>query len=287
VDVELIGPARLRELEPHATGVEALHVRSTGIADFVGVCHAMADDIAAAGGAVFVGTRVVGAAGVVVETDRGAIEARAIVNCAGLHADRIARLLGGDDAARGMSIVPFRGEFYELAPSRSHLVRALIYPVPDPQFPFLGVHLTRNTTGRIHAGPNAVLALSREGYSWRAVDVHDTAETLAFPGFRRLARRHWRYGVGEMVRSFSRRRFAAALARLVPEVRTEDLEPAAAGVRAQAVHADGRLADDFEFSVSNDGRALHVLNAPSPAATASLAIGDHIAHRVRERLLGG
>jgi len=281
VDVELIGPERLRELEPHVDGVEALHVRSTGIADFPGVCAAFAADVRAAGGELRLATTVVGAAtragSLVVSTTGGDIEAQSVVNCAGLHADRIARLLGGDDAARGMSIVPFRGEYFELAPSRSHLVNALIYPVPDPQFPFLGVHLTRSVHGRIHAGPNAVLALSREGYSWRAVDVGDLASTIRFRGFRHLARAQWRYGLSEMVRSFSRARFAAALARLVPEVRREDLEPASSGVRAQAVDADGRLVDDFAFSRSNDGRALHVLNAPSPAATASLAIGDHIA----------
>jgi L-2-hydroxyglutarate oxidase len=281
VDVELIGPSRLRELEPYVTGVQALHVRATGIADFPGVCAAFAADVQQAGGELRLDTTVVGAATVrgalVVSTTGGEIETRRVVNCAGLHADRIARLLGGADAARGMSIVPFRGEYFELAPSRSHLVTALIYPVPDPQFPFLGVHLTRSVHGRIHAGPNAVLALSREGYSWRAIDVRDLASTVRFGGFRRLARAQWRYGLSEMARSFSRARFAAALARLVPEVRREDLEPASSGVRAQAVDADGRLVDDFAFSRSNDGRALHVLNAPSPAATASLAIGDHIA----------
>jgi len=281
VDVELIGPERLAELEPHAAGIEALHVKVTGIADFPGVCRALADRIVAAGGDIRLSSAVVGAATdsteVVIETTSGSIRADRAVNCAGLQADRIARLLGGPEAARGMSIVPFRGEYFELAPSRSHLVRALIYPVPDPQFPFLGVHLTRGVNGRVHAGPNAVLALAREGYSWRVVDRHDVAETIRFPGFRTLAKAQWRYGLSEMVRSVSRKRFAGALARLVPEVTAHDLEPASSGVRAQAVHADGRLADDFEFSHSNGGRVLHVLNAPSPAATASLAIGDEIA----------
>jgi L-2-hydroxyglutarate oxidase len=218
-----------------------------------------------------------------VSTTDGEIETGFVVNCAGLHADRVARLLGGPDATQGLAIIPFRGEYFELAPSRSHLVRALIYPVPDAQFPFLGVHLTRSVHGRIHAGPNAVLALAREGYSWRVVDAHDLAETLAFSGFRRLAAAQWRYGLSEMARSFSRARFAAALGRLVPEVRRQDLEPASSGVRAQAVDSTGRLVDDFVFSRSNDGRALHVLNAPSPAATASLAIGDHIADQVVAR----
>lgn len=280
VDVELIGPARLAELEPHATGVEALHVKVTGIADFPGVCRVLAERLVARGGELRLGAAVTGVADgdeLVVETTAGPLATRLAVNCAGLHADRVARLFGGEDAARGMTIVPFRGEYFELAPSRSHLVNALIYPVPDPQFPFLGVHLTRGVNGRIHAGPNAVLALAREGYSWRVIDRHDVAETIRFAGFRTLAKAQWRHGLSEMVRSLSRRRFADALARLVPEIEQHDLEPASSGVRAQAVHADGRLADDFEFGRSNDGRVLHVLNAPSPAATASLAIGDEIA----------
>ncbi len=281
VDVELIGPERLAELEPHASGVQALHVRVTGIADFPGVCRVLADLLVEHGGDVRLATAVTGVAsdsdGLVVETTAGPLRTTRAVNCGGLHADRIARLFGGEEAARGMLIVPFRGEYFELAPSRSHLVRSLIYPVPDPQFPFLGVHLTRGVNGRVHAGPNAVLALAREGYSWRIVDRHDVAETFRFPGFRTLAKAQWRYGMSEMFRSVSRRRFADALARLVPEVAAHDLEPSSSGVRAQAVHADGRLADDFEFSRSNGGRVLHVLNAPSPAATASLAIGDQIA----------
>lgn len=281
VDVELVGPGRLRELEPHAAGVEALHVRSTGIVDYPGVCRAFVDDLADAGAELRLGQAVVGASpragSMVVETTAGEIEAAQVVNCGGLQADRIARLFGGDAAAGGLMIVPFRGEYFELAPSRTHLVRSLIYPVPDPQFPFLGVHLTRGVNGRVHAGPNAVLALAREGYSWRRIDLGDVSETVRFPGFRKLARQHWRYGAQEMARSLSRRRFAAGLARLVPEVSVGDLEPAPSGVRAQAIDAAGRLVDDFAFSRSNDGRALHVLNAPSPAATAALAIGDHIA----------
>ncbi len=283
VPVERAGPERMREIEPHVAGIEALHVRVTGIADYPGVCRAFADDVVAGGGELLLGAEVVGARDVagpagelVVETTQGAVAARRVVNCAGLHADRIARLLGGEAAARGLVLVPFRGEYYELAPARSHLVRGLVYPVPDPRFPFLGVHLTRGVHGRVHCGPNAVLALAREGYSWRAIDLGDLRETLSFPGFQALAREHWRYGLGEMVRSVSRARFADALARLVPEVRRSDLEPAPSGVRAQAVHPDGRLADDFEFGRSNDGRVLHVLNAPSPAATAALAIGDEI-----------
>ena len=281
VDVELIGAARMREIEPHVAGIEALHVKVTGIADYPGVCRAFVADLEAGGASLMLGAALVGVASrgneLILDTTAGEIRAGSVVNCAGLHADRVARLFGGEAAARGMMIVPFRGEYFELAPSRSHLVKSLIYPVPDPQFPFLGVHLTRGVNGRIHAGPNAVLALSREGYSWRAIDLGDVRETIAYPGFRALARKQWRYGLSEMTRSLSRTKFAAALARLVPEVRAADLEPAAAGVRAQALHPEGRLADDFEFGRSNNGRVLHVLNAPSPAATASLAIGDQIA----------
>lgn len=281
VDVELIGAARMREIEPHVAGIEALHVKVTGIADYPGVCRAFVADLEAGGASLMLGAALVGVASrgneLILATTAGEIRADRVVNCAGLQADRVARLFGGEAAARGMMIVPFRGEYFELAPSRSHLVKSLIYPVPDPQFPFLGVHLTRGVNGHIHAGPNAVLALSREGYSWRAIELGDVRETIAYPGFRVLAKKQWRYGLSEMTRSLSRTKFAAALARLVPEVRAADLEPAAAGVRAQALHPDGRLADDFEFGRSNNGRVLHVLNAPSPAATASLAIGDQIA----------
>lgn len=281
VPVELVGPGRMREIEPHVAGVQALHVTVTGIADYPGVCRAFVDDLRAGGADLMLGAELTAVhergGELVLQTTAGEIEAKRVVNCAGLHADRIARLFGGEEASRGMLIVPFRGEYFELAPSRSHLVKALIYPVPDPQFPFLGVHLTRGVNGHIHAGPNAVLALAREGYSWRAINARDLKETVTFPGFQTLAKAQWRYGLSEMARSFSRTMFANALARLVPEVRKEDLEPAAAGVRAQAIHPDGRLADDFEFGRSNGGRVLHVLNAPSPAATASLAIGDQIA----------
>jgi len=281
VPVELVGPAQMREIEPHVAGVQALHVTVTGIADYPGVCRAFVEDLRAGGADLMLGAELTAVhergGELVLQTTAGDIEAKRVVNCAGLHADRVARMFGGEAASRGMMIVPFRGEYFELAPSRTHLVKSLIYPVPDPQFPFLGVHLTRGVNGHIHAGPNAVLALAREGYSWRAINARDLKETVTFPGFQTLAKAQWRYGLSEMARSFSRTMFANALARLVPEVRREDLEPAAAGVRAQAIHPDGRLADDFEFGRSNGGRVLHVLNAPSPAATASLAIGDQIA----------
>jgi L-2-hydroxyglutarate oxidase len=281
VPVELVGPERMREIEPHVAGVQALHVTVTGIADYPGVCRAFVEDLRAGGADLMLGAELTAVnergGELMLQTTAGDVEAKRVVNCAGLHADRIARMFGGEEASRGMMIVPFRGEYFELAPSRTHLVKSLIYPVPDPQFPFLGVHLTRGVNGHIHAGPNAVLALAREGYSWRAINARDLKETVTFPGFQTLAKAQWRYGLSEMARSFSRTMFANALARLVPEVRKEDLEPAAAGVRAQAIHPDGRLAEDFEFGRSNGGRVLHVLNAPSPAATASLAIGDQIA----------
>ena len=282
VPVERIGAARLRELEPHATGIAALHVKVTGIADYPGVCTVMAAHLVDAGAEIRLGTAVLSGTdrteGIVVHTDGGDIVADRVVSCAGLQSDRVARAISGPDGANGMQIVPFRGEYFELAPSKTHLVRALIYPVPDARFPFLGVHLTKGVNGHVHAGPNAVLALAREGYSWRQRNYADLRETLMFPGFQILARKYWKYGASEMARSLSRARFARALQKLVPAVQEHDLEPAAAGVRAQAVNADGTLVDDFAFV--QRGRALHVLNAPSPAATASLEIGRAIASRL-------
>ncbi|WP_407560355.1 L-2-hydroxyglutarate oxidase [Streptomyces sp. 184] len=215
-------------------------------------------------------------AGVAVRTAAGqVVRARALVNCAGLHSDRVARLAGDRP---GLRIVPFRGEYYELAPHAADLVRGLVYPVPDPAFPFLGVHLTRGIDGAVHLGPNAVPALAREGYSRTSLSPRDAAATLAYPGSWRIARRHWRYGAGELHRSVSRRAFTAAVRRLLPAVDEGDLRPAQAGVRAQAVLPDGELVDDFRFA--EGPRTIHVLNAPSPAATASLPIGREIARRV-------
>jgi (S)-2-hydroxyglutarate dehydrogenase len=208
---------------------------------------------------------------VVLETSRGDVAADVAVSCAGLQADRVARLLGHRPSVR---IVPFRGEYRSLTTEAATLVRGLVYPVPDPAFPFLGVHLTRGVEGDVHAGPNAVLALAREGYTWGVVSPTDLAGTLAFPGFWRLARRHYRSGVGEMARSLSAHRFTQSLQRLVPELRGEDLVPAPAGVRAQAVRPDGSLVDDF--LLERHGRVVHLLNAPSPAATAALEIARHV-----------
>jgi len=284
VRAERIGPERLRELEPHATGVGGLHVRDTGIADFVAVAERLAALVGGAGGTVELGDEVLdireGEREVVVESAAGVRTAGCVVNCAGLQSDLVARrVLGKHPDVR---IVPFRGEYHELVQERRHLVQNLIYPVPDPDLPFLGVHLSRGVDGAVHVGPNAVLALAREAYSWRRVDARELAQLARYPGFRKLARRYWRLGATEINRSVRRRALVKALQRLVPDVQRSDLERAPAGIRAQALARDGRLLDDFEIRES--ARAVHVLNAPSPAATASLLIGEHIAEKVLARL---
>jgi L-2-hydroxyglutarate oxidase len=269
--VRLVGPEQAREHEPHVACVAAMHVASTGIVDFGAVCATVAKLLEDAGVRLRTGERVVGLRTGVVTTTGGDIPADAVINCAGLHADRIARLAGVDLPAR---IVPFRGEYHELRPERRDLVKGLIYPVPDPSLPFLGVHLTRMIDGTVHAGPNAVLALAREGYRWSRLNVRDVVDAVTYPGLWRLGRRQLRYGLTELGRSLSRRRFAASVARLVPEIRADDLVPAAAGVRAQAIMPSGALVDDF--LVVHHGRQVHVLNAPSPAATSSLEIAKYI-----------
>jgi L-2-hydroxyglutarate oxidase len=274
------------EYEPHARGQAALWVPETGITDYALVAQALARVIGERGGEVRTSARVFGVRRlrreIITETTAGEIACRVLVGCAGLHADRIARLCGLHPELR---IIPFRGEYYELIPERRSLVRNLIYPVPDPELPFLGVHFTRRVDGRVDVGPNAVLALKREGYTRWSVSARDVGEMLAFSGFWRLILRHGRAGVREMVLSFSRRAFARALARLVPEVRAQDLRPAASGVRAQAVDPSGRLVDDFRILEAE--RMVHVLNAPSPAATAALRIGQIVAARVLAQLEGG
>ena len=270
-----IGPEELRDIEPHAAGLKALVVPATGITDYAAVCEKYAELISAGGGTVLTSAAVTGirrtANEIVVETARGAFSTDSLINCAGLFSDRISRMAGDEP---GVMIVPFRGEYYDLIPERASLVRALIYPVPDPRFPFLGVHFTRRITGKVDAGPNAVLALAREGYRHRDINVRDLASSLAFPGFWRMARQHWRNGLGEWHRSLSKPAFVRALQRLLPEVGENDLVPGGSGVRAQALKPDGALVDDFQFVPS--GKVLHVLNVPSPAATASLAIGKAI-----------
>jgi L-2-hydroxyglutarate oxidase len=268
VPARLVDPAEAREIEPHVSCVAALHVESTGITDYGAVCAVLTRLIAERGGEVRLNARVTAIGSGAVQTTGGDVPVDVLVNCAGLYADRIARLAGYRPEVQ---IVPFRGEYFTV---RRDLVRGLIYPVPDPSLPFLGVHLTRMTDGSLHAGPNAVLALAREGYRWGRVDVRDLAEAAGYPGLWRLARTHLGTGVAEVRRSLSRRRFAASLARLVPEVTRDDLVPAPAGVRAQAVTRSGALADDF--LLLRGDRQLHVLNAPSPAATSSLEIARRI-----------
>ncbi len=280
--LELLLLDALRDLEPHASGVAALRVPETGIVDFVAVAESLADDVRAAGGEVRLGRRlsrvIRRAAGFTLVTPAETIEAHHVVNCAGLQCDRVARLCG---VRPGVRIIPFRGEYARLRPGREHLVRHLIYPVPDPRVPFLGVHFTRRIGGGIEAGPNALLAWARHGYARGAWSSRDAFEILGYVGFWRLLRRFARIGIAEIGRAASRRAFVAALARLVPEVGLDDVEPAGAGVRAQAVAPDGALVDDFRIVEAE--RMLHVLNAPSPAATAALSIGQSLARLAADR----
>ena len=275
---ELIGPERLKELEPHAAGLRAIHVPEAGIVDYRQVCERLARRIAEAGGTVTTSAKVTAmfrrGDRMVVENVAGEIEARLIINCGGLHSDRLARMSGQRPDAQ---IVPFRGEYFELKPSARRLCRGLIYPVPDPEFPFLGVHFTTMLDGRVECGPNAVLAFSREGYDKTSFSLFDTLESLTYPGFLRLARKHWRAGMSEQWRSLNKASFVRALQRLVPEVRSEDLIPAPAGVRAQALKRSGELVDDF--LIVEDGLVINVCNAPSPAATAALNVGRLIVDR--------
>lgn len=282
VALERLAGAAIAEHEPHTVGVAALHVPEAAIVDFGAVARALARRLAERGGRVVTGAEV-GAVhrdgrDVVVVTPAGEARGRLLVGCAGLQSDRLARLAGLEP---GVRILPFRGEYQEVVPERCHLVRHLVYPVPDPRFPFLGVHFTRTIDGRLEAGPNAVVAWRREGYDG-GFDRRDATSLLAYPGSWRLAARYWRTGLGEMARAWSRARFATALRRLVPELRDDDLRPGGCGIRAQAVDRQGRLADDFRFA--EDDRSVHVVNAPSPAATASLAIARVVADRVEARL---
>jgi L-2-hydroxyglutarate oxidase LhgO len=280
--LEEIGPERIAELEPHAAGIRALWSPSTGIIDFRRVALAMAGDLRELGVDIHLGRRVTGiretSDEVVVETSGGPIVTGHVVVCAGLHADRLAAMAGSTDAPR---IVPFRGDYYTLTADARHLARGLIYPVPDPRFPFLGVHFTRRIDGQVWAGPNAVLAFAREGYRRRDLNVRDLAGTLAFRGFQRLALRYLRTGLAEMWRDWWKPAFVRELQRHVPEIRADQLTFGPSGVRAQALARDGSLVDDF--SLGGSGRVLHVQNAPSPAATSSLAIGRMLAGTATER----
>ncbi len=283
VRCELIDPERLRALEPHVVGVAALHVPETGIVAYKQVCARLVQRVTEGGGEVRTRARVTAllrrSSSVVVQSTADEVEAQVVVNCAGLHCDRVAAL---DVRRRDAQIVPFRGEYFALKPAAQHLCRNLIYPVPDPRYPFLGVHFTRLIDGGVECGPNAVLAFAREGYHKTDIDLGDLLETLTYPGFLRLALRHWRTGLGELWRSLNKGAFVRALQRLVPAIRTEDLVAAPAGIRAQAVAQDGNLVDDF--LIRTQDRLVHVLNAPSPAATASLTIGRQIVEHLASRL---
>lgn len=279
-----IGPDEIKELEPAATGIAALHVPEAGVADFPALAAHHASTLRDAGAEVATGAAVTAightANGVKISTTAGEYSARVLVNCAGLHSDRVAAMAG---VAPKVRIIPFRGEYYQLSHEAASLVRHLIYPVPDPRFPFLGVHFTRRVDGAVEVGPNAILGLGREHYRGARTDWRELASILAYPGFRKLALRHWWSGTSELLNSRSKRLYARQARRLVPGLRHRHLEPGGAGVRAQAVDAKGNLVDDFVIEVMEN--TVHVLNAPSPGATASIAIGRHISGLVRPFLL--
>jgi (S)-2-hydroxyglutarate dehydrogenase len=279
VDCQIVDKDRLSELEPHAAGLQAIHVPESGIVDYPAVCQTLGRLLVEGGTRILLNTKVTGIRqstdAVTVTTNAAAIEARQVVNCTGLFSDRIAKMSGQKMQEK---IVPFRGEYYTLKPEAQHLCRTLIYPVPDPEFPFLGVHFTRMIEGGVECGPNAVLALAREGYTWKHISPRDLFESLTYPGFLKLALRYWKTGIGEVWRSASKAAFVRALQKLVPEIRAEHLQVAPAGVRAQALAPEGRLVDDFLILRSE--RVLNVCNAPSPAATASLNIGKLITNQL-------
>lgn len=280
--LQLLGPEQIRELEPHAAGLVGLRVPQEGIVDYAAIADAMVREIRSEGGVIHFSSEVTelrNGNGWQIRTTGGDHEADFLINCAGLHCDRVSRMAGNRDATK---IVPFRGEYYKIRPERQHLVRNLIYPVPDPKFPFLGVHFTRLIYGGVEAGPNAVLAFAREGYRHTDFSLRDMVETLTYRGFWRFFLRYPTMCWSEFRRSFSRALFCKSLQRLVPELQLDDLAPGGAGVRAQALSPAGELIQDFYFVAQK--RALHVLNAPSPAATASLAIADEVIDRIQDAL---
>ena len=277
-----IGREEICELEPHVAGIAGLHVPDTGIIDFGSVTQTYARIVRDRGGEIRLGNRVrkviAKGDGIVLETSLGVVRAKNLINCGGLQSDRIARMCGVDP---GVKIVPFRGEYYEIVENRRHLVKNLIYPVPDPRFPFLGVHFTRMVSGGLEAGPNAVLAIKREGYGRFSFSIKDVASFASYGGFWRMAWKFWRTGFGEVWRSLSKRAFVIALRRLIPEISIDDVHRGGSGVRAQALFPDGKLCDDFH--IVEAPRMIHVLNAPSPAATASISIGRAIAQTAKNR----
>ena len=279
--LEMIDAARLRELEPHAAGIKAVLSPNTGIIDYGEVSRAYAAEFGESGGDLLTSARVLGVARrdgrLHLETSKGDVSVGHLINCAGLHADSVARMMGVDI---GVRIVPFRGEYFSLRPESSHFVNGLIYPVPDPRMPFLGVHFTKRIGGSVEAGPNAVLAFAREGYTRARVSLRDAGSILTYPGFWRMALTYWKTGVREQYRSVDKSSFVRSLRKLVPEIRKEDLHEPGAGVRAQAVDRRGRLLQDF--AIAETENAIHVLNAPSPGATSSLAIGRYIVDLARK-----
>jgi len=283
VKCEIIDKERLDELEPHTAGIKAIHVPEAGIVDFVGVCEKLGELLRDRGAQIQLSTRITGIrqseSEVQVQTTQGNFQGNLVVNCTGLHSDRVTKMSGTKPESK---IVPFRGEYFELTAEAENLCRNLIYPVPDPKFPFLGVHFTRMVLGGVECGPNAVLAFAREGYSKLHINPRDLVESLTYPGFLRMAAKHWQTGCGEMWRSISKRAFVKALQRLVPEIRIEHLKFTPPGVRAQALGRDGNLIDDF--LIQESGRVINVGNAPSPAATAALNIGNLIVDQVASRL---
>jgi len=286
-DVALLDEPELKEVEPSVRGVRALHSPATGVVDFRRVAAAMAKEIADAGAAIHTNAAVQSmsrtpAGAIRLETTAGLLEARGVITCAGVYSDRVAAMTGGAESPR---IVPFRGRYYALEPEASNLVRGLVYPVPDPAFPFLGVHFTKQISGEMWTGPNAVLAFGREGYRARQIVLRDLWDTLSYAGFRAFARRHWRTGLEELRGDLSRRFFVAALQRLVPAVRSEHLARTHTGIRAQALDEDGQLVDDFRFDRGE--KVLHVRNAPSPGATSSLAIASHVLDTAAEVVASG
>ena len=279
--MEMLGPERLKEIEPHASGIKALYVPETGIVDYRKVAAAYGEKVRDANGDIRLSQRVVGildrGAEIILQTSGGDYRTKNLINCGGLQSDIVAQMMGGknhDSSGEEHRIIPFRGEYYKIAPAREHLVKNLIYPVPDPTFPFLGVHFTRMARGGVEAGPNAVFAYAREGYSHGDINLSDLWRTISFRGFWAITGKYWQTGFGELYRSLSKKAFVRALQKLLPEIGENDLVPGGAGVRAQAVSASGALVDDFVIKQSPN--AIHVLNAPSPGATASLAIGQSI-----------
>jgi L-2-hydroxyglutarate oxidase LhgO len=283
--LRILSREAMHEIEPHAGGIRALHVPATAITDYSAVAAKFAQIATDHGAEVRTNARVVGfvrsGGAVILQTQAGDFSARYVVNCAGLYSDKVAQMAGDDP---GITIIPFRGEYYDLAPARRNLVQALIYPVPDPRYPFLGIHFTRRIRGDVDAGPNAVLAFRREGYRWRNFSLPETASMFRDTGFREMAKTHWRHGLEEFRRSLSKQGFVRSCQRLLPAVQMEDLSPGGSGVRAQAVSRDGAMVDDFHFAARE--QFLHVLNVPSPAATASLPIGREILKMVPGEITG-